>query len=111
MDEFIGVFSAFLEVQTALVAEFYEVIHVMEEAQKMMLTNVCLKCDYALVCAAFTTRTNVPWMLRWNTCLNYCGKLGLGHIFREGYVCADKLINLGFIHRESFHWYNRLPSI
>jgi len=37
MGEFIGVFSAFLEVQTALVAEFYEVIHAMEEAQKMGL--------------------------------------------------------------------------
>jgi len=24
-------------------------------------------------------------------------------------VCADKLVNLGFIHRESFHWYNKLP--
>ena len=32
------------------------------------------------------------------------------HIFREGNVCADKLVNLGFIHREYFHWYNRLPS-
>jgi len=31
------------------------------------------------------------------------------HIFREEDVCADKLANLGFIHRESFHWYNRLP--
>jgi len=32
------------------------------------------------------------------------------HIFREGDACADKLTNLGFIHRESFHWYNRLSS-
>jgi len=72
MGEFIGVFSVFLEVQTALVAEFYGVIHVMEEAQKMGLTNIWLECDSALVCAAFTTRTNVSWMLgnRWNTCLN-----------------------------------------
>jgi len=31
MREFIGAFSAFLEVQTALVAEFYRVIHAMEE--------------------------------------------------------------------------------
>jgi len=61
MREFIGVFSAFLEVQTTMVAEFYGVIHVMEEAQKMGLTNVWLECDYALVCAAFTV---VPWMLR-----------------------------------------------
>jgi len=59
MGEFIGAFSAFLEVQTTLVAEFYEVIHVMEEAQKMGLTNVWLECDFA-----FTARTNVPWMLR-----------------------------------------------
>ena len=34
MGEFIGAFSAFLEVQTALVAEFYGVIHAMKEAQK-----------------------------------------------------------------------------
>jgi len=57
------------------------------------------ECDSALVCAAFT-------------CLNYCGKIRfrVTHIFREGNVCADKLANLGFIHGESFHWYNRLPS-
>jgi len=77
MGEFIGAFFAFLEVQTTLVAEFCWLIHAMEEAQKMGLTNVWLECDYALVCVAFTSRTNVPWMLhnRWNTRLNYCGKM------------------------------------
>ena len=114
MGEFIGVFSAFLDVQTALIAEFYGVIHAMKEAQKMGLINVWLECDYALVCAAFTVRTNVTWMLqnRWNTCLNFCGtiRFRVTHIFREGNACADKLANLGFIHRESFHWYNRLPA-
>ena len=40
MREFIGAFLAFLEVQSALVAEFYGVIDAMEEAQKMGLTNV-----------------------------------------------------------------------
>jgi len=37
---YVGDFSAFLEVQTTLVADFYGVIHAMEEAQKMGLTNV-----------------------------------------------------------------------
>jgi len=64
MREFIGAFSAFLDVQTAFVAEFYGVIYALEEAQKLGLTNVWLECDSALVCAAFTARTNVPWMLR-----------------------------------------------
>ena len=64
MEEFIGAFSAFLEVQTTLVAEFYKVIHVMEEAQKMGLTNVWLECDFALICVAFTVRTNVPRILQ-----------------------------------------------
>jgi len=36
--EFIDVLSAFFEVQTAMIAEFYGVIHVMEETQKMRLT-------------------------------------------------------------------------
>ena len=58
MGEFIGAFSAF-DVQTALVAEFYGVIYVLEEVQKLGLTNVWLECDSALVCVAFTTRTNV----------------------------------------------------
>jgi len=42
MREVIGVFSSsvFIEVQTAMVADFYRVMHVMEEAQKMGLTNV-----------------------------------------------------------------------
>jgi len=40
MWKFIGAFSMFLEVQTAMIAEFYGVIHAMEEAQKMGLTNV-----------------------------------------------------------------------
>ena len=33
--KFIGDFSVFLEVQTAMVVQFYGVIHVIEEAQKM----------------------------------------------------------------------------
>jgi len=32
------------------------------------------------------------------------------YIFREGNACADKLANLEFIHREPFHWYNKLLS-
>jgi len=64
MGEFIGTFSTFLEVRTVLVVDFYAVIHAMEEAQKMRLTNVWLECDFALICAAFTVRTNVPWILR-----------------------------------------------
>jgi len=110
--EFIGSFFVFLEAQSALVAEFYRVIHAIEETQKMGFTNVWLECDSTLVCATFTARTNVPWMLRnrWNTYLNYCGKIRfrVTHIFHKGNVCADKLANIGFIHKESFHWYNRL---
>jgi len=87
MGEFIGAFYVFLEVQTALVAEFYGVLHAMKEAQKMGLTNVWLECD-----SAFTVGTNVPWMLwnQWNTCLNYCGKIKfrVTHIFREGNMCV-----------------------
>jgi len=64
MREFIDAFSAFLEVQTTIVAEFYRVIHATEEAQKMRLTNVWIECDSALVCVAFTVRTNVLWMFR-----------------------------------------------
>jgi len=40
MKEFIDAFSAFLEVQTDMIVEFYGVIHAMEEIQKMRLTNV-----------------------------------------------------------------------
>jgi len=40
MEEFIGAFSAFFDVQTALVAEFYGVIYALEETQKLGLTNV-----------------------------------------------------------------------
>ena len=64
MREFIGAFSAFLEVHTTMVAKFYGVIHAMEGAQKMGLTNVWLECDSALVCVAFSARTNISWMLR-----------------------------------------------
>jgi len=42
MGEFISGFSTFLDVQTALVVEFYGVIHVIEETQKMRLTNLWL---------------------------------------------------------------------
>ena len=109
MGEFIGAFSAFLDFQTALVAEFYGVIYALEEAQKLGLTNVWLECHSALVCAAFIVRKNVS---RWNTCLNYYEKIRfmVTRIFREENACADKLTNLGFIYRESFHWYNRLSS-
>ena len=64
MEEFISAFSVFLEVQTAMIVQFYGVIYAMEEAQKMALTNVWLECDSVFVCVAFIVRTNVPWMLR-----------------------------------------------
>jgi len=64
MREFIGVFSALFDVQTTLVAKFYGIIYVLEEAQKLRLINVWLECDSVLVCVAFTTNTNVHWMLR-----------------------------------------------
>jgi len=112
--EFIGDLSTFLDVRTVLVVEFYGVLHVIEQAQKMGLTSLWFKCDFTLVCATFTVQTNVPWMFcnRWNTCLNYYRKIRfkVPHIFREANVCVDKLVNLGFIHREYFHWYNRLLS-
>jgi len=65
-----------------LVIEFYGVIHVIEEAKKMGLTSLWLECDFVLVCAAFTTKTKVHWILRnrWNTCLDYCEKSGLGFL-------------------------------
>ncbi|KAK8464705.1 hypothetical protein PHAVU_010G062100 [Phaseolus vulgaris] len=50
--------------ETAMLAEFYGIIHAMEEVQKMGLTNVWLECNSTLVCVAFTARTNVPWMFR-----------------------------------------------
>ena len=62
MRVFIGVFSAFLNVHTTLVAEFYGVIYALEGSQKLGLTNVCLECDSTLVCVAFTARKNVHWM-------------------------------------------------
>ena len=59
--EFIGCLSAFLNVQIALVVEFYRFIHAIEQAQKMSLTSSWLECDYALVYAAFIAITNVSW--------------------------------------------------
>jgi len=50
MGEFIGGFFSFLDVQTALIFEFYGVIYAMEEAQRMGLTSVWLECDFSLVC-------------------------------------------------------------
>jgi len=38
--EFISGFFVFLDVQTTLVAEFYEVIHAIEQTQKMGLTSL-----------------------------------------------------------------------
>jgi len=69
MRQFIGGFFAFLDIHTTLVAQFYEIIHVIKETKNMSLTSLCLECDSALVCAAFIARTNVPWILcnRWNT--------------------------------------------
>jgi len=40
MRVFIGAFYAFLDIKTALVAEFYGVIYALEETHKMSLTNV-----------------------------------------------------------------------
>jgi len=47
------VFSLCFLKQTIMVAEFYGVIHAMEEAQKMGLTNVWLECDSRLCCVYY----------------------------------------------------------
>jgi len=60
MKKFISVFFVFLEVQIVMVAEFYGIIHAMQETQKMRLTNVCLESDFALICVTFPAMTNVP---------------------------------------------------
>ncbi|XP_068478968.1 uncharacterized protein [Phaseolus vulgaris] len=107
MREFIGDFSAFLDIQIASIVEFYGCIRAIEEAQEMGLTSLWVGCDFALICAAFTVRTNVPWIIRnrWNIYLNYYGKIRfrISHIFQEGIACANTLAKLGFIHREQFH--------
>ena len=74
--EFIGGFASFIDIKIALVIEFYGVIHAIKEAKTIGFTCLWLECDSALVCVAFTARTNVPWILhnRWNNCLNYCEK-------------------------------------
>jgi len=36
--------------------------------------------------------------------------MGKTQMLKTKILCDDKLDNLGFIHRESFHWYNRFPS-
>jgi len=74
MEKFIGVFFAFFEVQTTMVAEFYEVMHALKEAKKIGLTNIWLECDFALICVAFTAKTNVSWDAL-DTYLSYCGKI------------------------------------
>jgi len=50
MREFIGGFSAFLDIQTVLIVEFYGVIHAIKQAQKMGLTSLWLECDSAWCC-------------------------------------------------------------
>jgi len=114
MRKFIGGFFAFLDVHTTLFAEFYEIIHAIEQDQKMDFTILWLECDFGLVYAAFTVMTNVHWMFcnRGNTYLNYCKKIRfkISHIFCEGNAYADKLANLVFIHKEYFHWYNKFLS-
>jgi len=77
MEEFIGAFFAFLEAQTALVVEFYGIIHAMEEAQKMRLTNVWLECDSILVCVVFTIRTFGCFVIDGILVLITVGKSGL----------------------------------
>jgi len=53
-----------------------------------------------------------PFIIGGTNALIILGKFifRISHIFREGNACASKLVNLGFIHKEKFHWYNRLPS-
>jgi len=98
MGEFIVGFSTFLDIQMVLVAAFYGDMHAIEETKKMGLISLWLECDSTLVCATFTTRTNVPWILRnrWNTCLDYYGKIKfrISHIFHEVNAYADKFANL-----------------
>ena len=97
MEEFISGFFAFLDVQTALVVEFYGIIHVIEQAQKMVL----LVYDLNVILPWFVLHL-LLWLM-FIGCFVICGilvlitvwKSSLGfrvfHIFREGNACPDKL--------------------
>jgi len=117
MGEFVGGFSAFFGIQSSLVVEFMMgVIFALEEAQKASYSFLWLECDCSLVYSTFYARTQVPWIIRnrWNKYLAYCTGIAfkVSHIFREGNHCADKLVNLCFLHRQNFVWYRSLlPSI
>jgi len=60
MRKFISGFSYFLNIHNVMVAEFYGVIHAIEEAKNMGFPCLYLECDSFLVCIAFTTKTNAP---------------------------------------------------
>ena len=119
---FVGVWESllvfylrFLKFRLLWLLSFIELYMLWRKLKRWGILMYGLNVDSALDCATFTVRTNVSWMLRnrWNICLNYCEKLRfrITHILHEENVCVDKLVNLKFIHRELFHWYNKLVFI
>jgi len=103
MREFIGSFFAFLRVQSALTVEVMSITLTPKEAQKRGYKCSWLENDSPLVCSAFHFRTMSPWFIRnrWNKCIAYCKGISfkVSHILKEGDSCANKLANLGFLHR------------
>jgi len=95
-----------------LLVEFYEVIHVIGEAKKMIFLV------YDLILPCFVLFLLLRLMLFGFLVIGGTNALiivekirfKIFHIFCEGNACANKLANLGFIHKKQFHWYNRLSS-
>jgi len=104
--EYIGNFSSFLGVQKSLYVEVMRVILAIVLAWSKCFRRIWLKCDFSLLCQAFSLFNLIPWSLRgrWRKCIKICKEIvfKVSHIFRAGNHYTNKLASLGLENKLDF---------
>ncbi|CAL0305669.1 unnamed protein product [Lupinus luteus] len=113
MENFIGCFATYYNIQNSLFAKLLTAIKVVQLAKAKGWLCIWLECDSKLVVDIFHGSMEVPWRLRnlWNHCRRLLGSMlfKVSHIFREGNQCADLLANHGVLHKLDT-WWNAIPN-
>ncbi|CAL0306454.1 unnamed protein product [Lupinus luteus] len=111
--EFLGAFSVYLQIKSALYAELFAALATVDIAHNNGWLNLWIECDSSMVVGIFNGVISPPWKLqtRWENCRKKLESMNfiISHIFREGNACADKLANYSVNNRTN-SWWNILPD-
>ena len=109
----VGCFTSFLGIKHALFGEISTAITTIKIVHEKGWRNLWLECDLLMVVQAFKKVNLVPWSLRnrWRNAVIRTRDMNfiVGHIYREGNTCVDKLVSYR-TDIQDFCWWDFVPT-